>query len=102
MANALTLALFGAQAFGEHVPCLSALGHNLTARFEALFFAGFILHACIFSIQTYVDPYFRGFLAKNERDARVMSYLCLFMEWFLHLLVLVLSLITILLTQFGK
>ena len=50
MANALTLALFGAQAFGEHVPCLSALGHNLTARFEALFFAGFILHATIFSI----------------------------------------------------
>lgn len=57
--NALILALFAVQAFGEHGACTSPSGRDLSRSFTYMFGAGFILNTINFLNQTYIDPYFR-------------------------------------------
>ena len=102
MANALLVAFYAAQAFGYHESCFSASGHNITRHYEAMFIGGFALHSVVFLDQTFVDPYFRGALTKKIGDTRIMYFICTFIEWLLHLFVLMFTAVVLLLTEFGK
>ena len=49
-----------------------------------------------------MDPYFRGALTKKIGDTRIMYFICTFIEWLLHLFVLMFTAVVLLLTEFGK
>ena len=102
MANALLVAFYAAQAFGYHERCLTVSGHNFTTQYETMFIIGFIMNSMVFVDQTFVDPYFRGSLIKNNRDTRMMQIVCTFIEWLLHLAVIMFTTVVLLLTEFGK
>ena len=77
LANALTLALYAVQAFGEHDECVTASGRDITERFTLTFKMGFFLHSAVFVNQTYIDPYFslRSVFNKDKATKSTSSIL---------------------------